>query len=80
MFLHLLGYFKKYLTKSDKLDFFEELEKYNANSIQISALKRIIMNWLNEFNQEYLKGQSFFQPFPHELNFSFDSKVENRIV
>ena len=65
---HLFGYFsKKHLTTHDKQSFLNSLTMYNANKIPISEIKAIIRKWAFKYSQNFLKEQSYLQPFPAEL-------------
>jgi uncharacterized protein YbgA (DUF1722 family)/uncharacterized protein YbbK (DUF523 family) len=65
--MHMLGYFSKDLTSAEKAYFLDELEKYRAGWIPLFVLTHLLKSWIVRFNQEYLRSQTFFDPFPEEL-------------
>jgi uncharacterized protein YbbK (DUF523 family)/uncharacterized protein YbgA (DUF1722 family) len=65
--MHVLGYFKKVITKQEKKYFLDVLEEYNMKKIPLSALNSILYSWILRFDNQYLKNQSFFNPFPQDL-------------
>jgi uncharacterized protein YbgA (DUF1722 family) len=71
--LHSLGYFKKSLSGEEKAFFLDELEKYRTGWIPLFVLQNLIFSWIIRFGEEYLKGQSYFNPYPEEL-MNFDLK------
>ena len=64
---HVMGYFKKYLSSSEKKLFLEKLELYRLRKIPISGINNILYSWIVRFENDYLMNQSFFNPFPVEL-------------
>ncbi|MBN1326688.1 MAG: DUF523 and DUF1722 domain-containing protein, partial [Candidatus Cloacimonetes bacterium] len=64
---HLFGYFSKYLNPQEKADFFTELELYRRHQIPVIAIVSILRSWIERFDLEYLRKQSFFNPFPRML-------------
>jgi uncharacterized protein YbgA (DUF1722 family)/uncharacterized protein YbbK (DUF523 family) len=71
--MHMLGYFKKKLDSKEKAYFLDELEKYRAGWIPLFVMTNLLKSWIVRFDEEYLKSQSFFQPFPEKL-MRFDLK------
>lgn len=72
--MHAFGYFKKELGRDEKDFFLETLKNYRRGKMLISAPRGLIWSWVLRFNQEYLKGQVFFEPYPKEL-----VMAENRV-
>ncbi|MEJ2251737.1 MAG: DUF523 and DUF1722 domain-containing protein [Candidatus Lokiarchaeota archaeon] len=70
---HILGYFSKKLNTEEKAFFLDELEKYRTGWIPLLLLIRLLKIWIVRFDQEYLKSQTFLEPFPEEL-IMFDLK------
>jgi uncharacterized protein YbgA (DUF1722 family)/uncharacterized protein YbbK (DUF523 family) len=73
MLLHLFGYFSKYLSSSEKAFFLETLEKYNDKKIPFCVPLTMIHSWVMRFENEYLRDQTIFEPFPSELIQTRDS-------
>ena len=65
--MHALGYFKEGLTGPEKAHFIASLEKYRAGKIPLSATIAIVNSWLARFGSDYLKQQTFFEPYPEAL-------------
>jgi uncharacterized protein YbgA (DUF1722 family) len=65
--MHALGYFKKGLSPREKRHFLEVLDRYRLGSAPLSAALSIIRSWIVRFEIDYLRDQTFFEPFPEEL-------------
>lgn len=75
MLMHLMGYFKNDLSKGEKAYFLDVLEQYNNNKVIFSVPIAVIYSWVIRFDQDYLKNQTIFNPFPLEiLNLSDSGK------
>ena len=71
--MHGLGYFKDQVQAGEKRLFLQMLESYRAGRVPLSAPQSIIRAWIARFDEEYLAGQTFFRPYPEELQFISDS-------
>ena len=65
--MHAAGYFKEGLAAPEKAHFLASLEKYRAGKIPLSATIAIVNSWLARFGSDYLKQQTYFEPYPEEL-------------
>ncbi len=65
--MHAMGYFKDRLTPPEKAHFIATLEKYRAGKIPLSATIAIVNAWLARFGSDYLKQQTYFEPYPEDL-------------
>jgi uncharacterized protein YbgA (DUF1722 family)/uncharacterized protein YbbK (DUF523 family) len=65
--MHALGYFKDGLTPAEKAHFIASLEKYRSGKIPLSATIAIVNSWLARFGSDYLKQQTYFEPYPEAL-------------
>jgi len=65
--LHSLGYFSEELSHDEKAHFLRNIERYKDRKIPFSALLAIIQSWIARFDEEYLRNQTFFEPFPEDL-------------
>jgi len=65
--MHAFGYYKKNLTKNEKVNFLDLLESYRNKVIPLSTINSLLYSWNIRFNNEYLLGQSYFKPFPRDL-------------
>jgi uncharacterized protein YbgA (DUF1722 family)/uncharacterized protein YbbK (DUF523 family) len=64
--MHAMGYFKEGLTPPEKAHFMASLEKYRAGKVPLSATIAIVNSWLARFGSDYLKQQTYFEPYPVE--------------
>lgn len=71
--MHGLGYFKDRVSPTEKRFFLQSLESYRAGRVPLSVPQGIVRAWIARFDEEYLAGQTFFQPYPEELQFISDS-------
>jgi uncharacterized protein YbgA (DUF1722 family) len=62
--MHSLGYFSDELSHGEKAHFIRNTERYKARRIPFSALMTLIQSWIARFGEEYLRNQTFFEPFP----------------
>lgn len=65
--MHAMGYFRKELTGSEKSFFLDSIEKYRKGIFPLFVCLNILKSWIIRFNNEYLEGQTFFEPYPEEL-------------
>ncbi|QAS53246.1 YbgA family protein [Halobacillus litoralis] len=64
---HIYGYFKKELTKEEKENFRSLLGQYKRGEVPLNAVIRVLSNWASHFQSDYLKRQTYFEPYPQEL-------------
>jgi uncharacterized protein YbgA (DUF1722 family)/uncharacterized protein YbbK (DUF523 family) len=64
---HALGYFKTGLSSAEKRYFLDTMSAYRAGRIPLSACTSILRAWIVRFDQEYLRTQVFFEPYPEGL-------------
>jgi len=65
--MHILGYFSKNLSGNEKRFFIETLDLYRDGRIPFTSTARLLNAWAVRFQNEYLLGQTFFDPYPNEL-------------
>ena len=65
--MHIMGYFKNFITSKEKDHFLNMLELYRNKKEPLSAINSILYSWIIRFENQYLINQSFFNPFPKEL-------------
>jgi uncharacterized protein YbgA (DUF1722 family)/uncharacterized protein YbbK (DUF523 family) len=65
--MHSLGYFSKDLSHDEKEHFLQNIERYRDKKIPFSALLAILQSWIARFGEDYLRNQTFFEPFPEDL-------------
>ncbi|MBM3240852.1 DUF1722 domain-containing protein [Candidatus Poribacteria bacterium] len=71
--LHALGYFSKSLSHSEKAFFLETIEKYRTGTIPLSVNINLLKAWIIRFDKQYLRQQTFFEPYPEALMAITDS-------
>ena len=67
MLMHLMGYFKNDLSKEEKAYFLDLLEQYSSRKVPFSVPLTLIGSWVVRFNEEYLKDQTIFKPYPNSI-------------
>lgn len=65
--MHTLGYFSGRISSGERGYFLECLQSYRNGKIPLSVPQGIIRSWIVRFDQECLRGQAFFRPYPEEL-------------
>lgn len=64
---HCIGYFKHQLTPEDKMEFLEALDHYSKGVLPHSVPLSLLNHYVRIYNQAYLKGQLYLNPYPVEL-------------
>ena len=64
-FMHIMGYFKKDLTKQRKAQLCKLFNQYKLNKIPKEIIKKELFNEVIKFDKIYLKDQSYFNPYPN---------------
>ena len=77
--MHGLGYFKDKVESKEKKFFLKQLDKYKGNKVPLAVPLNILKNWIIKYDVQYLKQQSFFDPYPEELTYLKDSAKNQRI-
>ncbi|MFN3347009.1 MAG: YbgA family protein, partial [Candidatus Bipolaricaulaceae bacterium] len=70
---HAFGYVSEGLSRSERAYFQELLQEYRAGRVPLSVPREVLRSWIIRFDVEYLRGQTFFHPFPAELLLPMDS-------
>lgn len=65
--LHISGYFSEKLKKEEKQFFLDKVEQYKNKMIPLSSVLSLLESWAIRFDEEYLKTQTIFNPFPKKL-------------
>ncbi len=74
---HIFGYFKNELNPGEKQFFLNIVDKYRDNKVPLSVPVHLLRSWIVEYDIDYLKDQSFINPFPEELIDLTDSGKNN---
>lgn len=64
--MHLLGYFEG-LSQAERAFFLNHIELYRQGKVPLSVCTGILKAWIIRFNQNYLQGQTFLEPYPEGL-------------
>jgi uncharacterized protein YbgA (DUF1722 family)/uncharacterized protein YbbK (DUF523 family) len=67
MMLHIFGYFSKELNVNEKAYFLDAIDQYRNHQIPQSTVMAILKSWVLRFDNEYLRDQKIFEPYPLEL-------------
>jgi len=67
VFMHILGYFSKELSKNEKQFFLETLGLYREGRVPFTSALGLAKSWAVRFQNQYLLSQSFFDPYPNDL-------------
>ena len=65
--MHSLGYFSKRLSSGEKKFFLNSLEEYRREQVPLSVPLNILRSYVVRFEEEYLRQQTFFEPYPGNL-------------
>lgn len=68
--MHIQGYFKKQLNKSEKAELSQEIEHYRLGYVPLHAPLTLLKHHLMAYPNDYLLKQVYLQPFPLELGLS----------
>jgi uncharacterized protein YbbK (DUF523 family)/uncharacterized protein YbgA (DUF1722 family) len=68
-FMHAFGQISDKINNKEKEYFLESLESYRKNLLPGVAVKKILLGWAVSDDKSDLKDQTFFRPYPDELNF-----------
>ena len=71
--MHALGYVSDELTAREKAFFLDALEQYRERHVPLSVPTSLMRSWIVRFEQPYLDGQAYFQPYPQGLVDVLDS-------
>jgi uncharacterized protein YbgA (DUF1722 family)/uncharacterized protein YbbK (DUF523 family) len=71
--LHVLGHVSDGLKPAEKAFFLDELERYRAERVCLSAPTSLLRSWIVRFDVPYLMDQYYFDPFPEVLVEVLDS-------
>lgn len=66
--MKLYGYFSKQLSSREKDTFRQRVDSFRGGMISLTSLRETLQMWAIRFDEAYVEGQSFFQPFPEDLN------------
>ena len=64
---HMAGYFKKQLSKDEKLELQENIELYHQSYTPLIVPITLVNHYVRKFDREYLAKQYYLNPHPIEL-------------
>lgn len=64
----IYGYFSKDLSASERNHFKDQMSGFRKGTIPLFSIRTMLQLWSIRFEDEYIMHQTFFQPFPAELN------------
>lgn len=64
---HALGYFSQGLSHHEKAFFLDSVVKYREGRVPLLLCQNLLKSWIIRFDEDYLKKQTFFNPYPDEL-------------
>ena len=64
---HLMGYFKKQLSKDEKQELLEVFDQYRREYVPLIVPITLINHFVRKYDQQYLKMQTYLNPHPVEL-------------
>jgi uncharacterized protein YbgA (DUF1722 family)/uncharacterized protein YbbK (DUF523 family) len=64
---HAFGYVSDRLSPAERRHFLDLLEEYRAGRTTLSAVTAVLGGWVARFEEPYLTGQTWFEPYPRDL-------------
>lgn len=64
---HIMGYFKKDLTKDEKQELLEIINQYHQNLLPLVVPVTLLNHYVRKYHQSYLSEQYYLKPHPTEL-------------
>ena len=64
---HLMGYFKKQLSKDEKQELLDVFDQYRQEFVPLVVPITLINHYVRKYDQQYLKLQTYLNPHPVEL-------------
>ncbi|RMF83963.1 MAG: DUF1722 domain-containing protein, partial [Nitrospinota bacterium] len=77
--MHALGHVSPRLSAREKRFFLHLLERYRQEQVPLRAALSVLQSWILRFEEEYLREQLFFSPYPEALVDLHDSGKERDI-
>lgn len=65
--LHMMGYFKKNLSKDEKNELLKIIEQYRSEFVPLIVPVTLINHYVRKYGQDYLAEQYYLHPHPVEL-------------
>ena len=65
--MHMMGYFKKQLSKDEKQELLEVIENYGSHNVPLIVPITLMNHYVRKYNDVYLDKQYYLKPHPTEL-------------
>lgn len=65
--MHIMGYFKKELSKDEKAELLEIINQYHDSILPLIVPLTLLKHYVNKYDKSYLKQQIYLAPHPAEL-------------
>ncbi|QGY40580.1 DUF1722 domain-containing protein [Pseudodesulfovibrio cashew] len=65
--MHILGYFKKVLTRDEKQECLDLLENYRNELVPLIVPVTLLNHYVRKYGEDYLRDQYYLNPHPLEL-------------
>ena len=66
--LHVFGYFSQQMSEKARENFLERLELFRDGEIELTRIREILKQLLQDYPHSYIAEQSFLQPYPRRLS------------
>lgn len=64
---HIMGYFKKILTPTEKQELLEVIGQYHDHLLPLIVPMTLLKHYIRKYEQDYLQGQIYLAPHPAQL-------------
>lgn len=64
---HIMGYFKRELSREEKLELLEVIDHYHRGLLPLIVPVTLLKHYVSKYGQDYLARQSYLAPHPLEL-------------
>jgi uncharacterized protein YbgA (DUF1722 family) len=64
---HMMGYFKKHLSKDEKVELQETIDHYHEGLAPLIVPLTLVNHYVRKYDEPYLKAQHYLRPHPYEL-------------
>jgi len=69
--MHLQGYFKRYLNKTQKQELVDNINQYREGILPLLVPLTLINHYLREFTEDYISSQVYLSPYPDDLKLRY---------
>lgn len=65
--MHMVGYFKKYLSSDEKKELLEVIDRFKNYHVPLIVPVTLFNHYIRKYDEAYLRGQYYLNPHPIEL-------------